>query len=374
MRITKEQSVELLERSVQISNGLSETSADGASLYFDKKYGIMFCSYMPGPRGSYGESRGRISLSYFPASQPTNIRFVEIATGDNVYCNNILGLGEGKVRIFYEKNSRADYDHDVCFKDFDAITGELGPEKIMYVRREDGSRVPLHYSYLMSYLHKNGHYGQTYRDREQILVGGCTFFRGEDGYIYGAAISFVSQVVLYRSRDNLETVEFFAICPFMVQYEFDYKIVGDKIYALFRTNHDTDAIFYTTSPDMGKTWTEPIAMKDSIQCRPKVIKLSDGRILTSYNVLNNDTGHRPAIQQGRTAVHVRIGENDDPYQNPLVADLYCKYGIVNVSYEEVLGDIYFAYSTSQLALEYHNGNPTIRGKDAIRYIKLGDLD
>lgn len=373
MRISKDQSEVLLEHSVQISNGLTETSADGAALCFDKKYGIMFCAYMPGPRGGYGESRSRICLSYFPASQPTNIRFVEIASGHNEYCNNILGLGDGKVRVLYEKDSRADHDHDVCYKDFDAITGQLGEEQIIRVRQSDGSLVPLHYSYLMSYLHQNGHYGQTYRDREQILIGGCTFFRGEDGYVYGAAISFVSQVVLFRSKDNLATVEFFAIFPHLVQYEYDYKMIGEKIYALYRTDHQTDAIFYVTSPDMGKTWSEPVAMESSIQCRPKVMLLGGERIMISYNVLNNDTGHRPPIQQGRTAVHVRIGQNDDPYQNPLVADLYCKYGIVNVSYEEVLGDVYFAFSTSQLALEYLNGNPMVRGKDAIRYVKLGDL-
>ena len=74
-----------LENSVQINDGLTQTSADGAVLAFDKKYGIMFCSYMPGRQGSYGESRGRISLSYFPATQPTNIRFVDIAEDDDIY-------------------------------------------------------------------------------------------------------------------------------------------------------------------------------------------------------------------------------------------------------------------------------------------------
>ena len=38
----------ILNFSTQISNGLSETGADGASLAFDSKYGIMFCAYMPG--------------------------------------------------------------------------------------------------------------------------------------------------------------------------------------------------------------------------------------------------------------------------------------------------------------------------------------
>ena len=94
---------EILNFSVQINDGLSETSADGVSLAFDKKYGIMFASYMPGMQGSYGESRGRIMLSYFPASQPTNLKTVEIARGSDVYCNNILSLGEAVKERFGEK-------------------------------------------------------------------------------------------------------------------------------------------------------------------------------------------------------------------------------------------------------------------------------
>ena len=69
----------LLQYSIQVSNGLTETSADGACLAFDSRYGIMFCAYMPGPQGKYGESRGKIALSCFPASQPTNIRFVTVS-------------------------------------------------------------------------------------------------------------------------------------------------------------------------------------------------------------------------------------------------------------------------------------------------------
>ena len=47
--------------------------------------------------------------------------------------------------------------------------------------------------------------------------------------------------------------------------------------------------------------------------------------------------------------------------------------MVNVCVTDVFGDIYFAYCTSELALEYQNGNPAVRGKDAIRYVKLGEL-
>ena len=99
---------EILRKSVQISDGLTQTSADGVNMVFDVKYGIMFCLYMPGYQGSYGESRGRISLTYFPASQPTNTETVEIASGHTEYVPNIIGLGDGKVRLIYEEESKSD--------------------------------------------------------------------------------------------------------------------------------------------------------------------------------------------------------------------------------------------------------------------------
>ena len=70
---------------------------------------------------------------------------------------------------------------------------------------------------------------------------------------------------------------------------------------------------------------------------------------------------------------MRYGHNEDITKNKVVADLYSKYGMVNVCVTDVFGDIYFAYCTSELALEYQNGNPAVRGKDAIRYVKLGEL-
>ena len=74
---------------------------------------------MPGPQGRYGESRGRISLTYFPASQPTNSQTVDIAFGNKEYVPNVISLGDGKVRVLYEKNSVSDGDHPICYKDYD---------------------------------------------------------------------------------------------------------------------------------------------------------------------------------------------------------------------------------------------------------------
>ena len=119
----------LSNASTQINDGFTQTSADGASLAFDTKLGIMFCAYMPGHQGHYGESRGKISLSYFPASQPGNIKFIDIAAGNDEYVPNIISLGDGCVRVFYEKNSRGDCNHNICYKDFNCLTGDLGCEQ-----------------------------------------------------------------------------------------------------------------------------------------------------------------------------------------------------------------------------------------------------
>ena len=362
-----------MENSVQINNGLTQTSGDGACLSFDKKYGIMFCAYMPGFQGSYGESRGRIALSYFPASQPANIRFVNIAEGDDVYCNNILGLGEGKVRVFYEKNSYADGDHTYCYKDYDFSTDSLSDEGIVMLKKDNGTIVPLTLSAQFEYLERHGYFDHKYLQSEQI--GCCAFFRENDGYTYGAALSYFSEVILYRSLDNASTVEFFAIYPKPAQYEFEYRFLNGKIYAIYRTSKDKDAISFVSSEDFGKTWTKPVYFKDSIGCRPRMIVYND-HILMAYNRYNCDTGNRPEIQQGRTEVRICIGENEDPNTNVVIADLHSKYGIVNICLVDILGDLYMAYSASVLALEYQNylyDNPKVRGKDAVRYIKLGDL-
>ena len=223
-----------------------------------------------------------------------------------------------------------------------------------------------------AYLEERGYYRHQFRQTEQINLGGHQVFRGDDGLLYGAISTYLSEVILYRSRDNMASVEFFAVCPYVAQYEFDYKYLNGKIYAIFRTDRDVDAISYTTSDDDGKTWSEPVHLKDSIQCRPRII-IHNRHVLLAYNYFNGDCGNRPLVQQGRTSVRMLFGENADPNTNTVVADLYSKCGIVNICLVDILGDLYFAYSTSMLALEYHNGNPRVRGKDALRYVRLGDL-
>lgn len=361
----------ILDYSVQINNGLAETSADGAALAFDVKYGIMFCAYMPGFQGNYGESRGKIALSYFPASQPTNIRFVTVAEGDDIYCHNMLGLGEGRVRIFYEKNSRAEGDHTVCFKDYDFIRNTFTEEKTVMVKTGSGDLVPLCLSLQFQHLEAHGYHDHVYLRDEQI--GHCEYFRGEDGYTYGAAVSYLAEPILYRSADDGATVEFFAIYPRAAQFEFEYRILNGKIYAIYRTNRKPDSICYTYSEDMGKTWSEPVPYKDSIGCRPRILVYNQ-HILTCYNYFNDVTKNRPPFPSGRTSIRLVYGE--DMGKGTVIADLYSKYGMVNVCLVDIMNDLYLAYSTSELPLELANypyDDGVIHGKDSMRYVKLGDL-
>jgi len=360
----------ILENSIQINDGLKQTSSDGACLAFDTKYGIMFCAYMPGYHGDYGESRGKIALSYFPASQPSNIKYIDVAVGNDVYVPNIIGLGDGKVRVIYEKNSRDDGDHPICYKDFDCISETLSEEKTINLKKDNGTIVPLGLSHAFEYLESKGYTKHVYVKTEQIIIGGGTLFHGDDGMIYGSITSELSEVILFRSDDNMATVEFFAVYPRQVQYEFDYKLLNNKIYAVYRTNHEKNANSFSVSEDNGITWSEPYDFEESIQCRPRLI-VSNGKVIMAYNYFNGDSGNRPEVIMGRTAIRIcTVDKEDRPI---LLSDLHSKYGIVNISLADVYGDVYMAYSTSELALEYQNGNPYVRGKDAVRYVKLGDL-
>lgn len=375
MKIHVKDSDAIFRSSVQISNGLKETSADGACLAFDRKYGIMFCSYMPGRQGAYGESRNSVRLAYFPATQPTNIRYVDIAEGHDEYCNNILGLGDGKVRVFYEKDSMADRDHTVCFKDFDFLTETLTEEKTMRFRDGDQESV-YNLSTLFAYLDAHGYHNHSYLATEQLIIGGSTFFHGEDGYSYGAAVSYLSEIILFRSKDNLETVEPFAVFPHSVQYEFDYKFVDGQIYAIFRTDRKENSLSFTTSNDMGKTWTEPVALNESINCRPRMMPYNGG-LLMAYNYLYTEAKPSKILNNRRTAIRLCMVNPKNPNQSETIAELYNKREIVNISIANIFGDIYLAYSTSEAPLEYINyfgpEIPVIHGKDAIRYVKLGDF-
>lgn len=371
--IKREMSEEIFNRSIQINDGFNETSADGVCLEFDKKYGIMFCAYMPGKQCCYGESRGKIVLAYFPATQPGNVRYITVTEGRDEFCPNIMGIGDGKVRVFYVIDSYSESNQDIGYKDFDFATETLSEEKIVMIKTENGNCRKLHLSEVYSYLEKRGFTDHEFLASEQISFSSGTYYRDADGVVYGAATSYLMQPVLFRSYDNLATVEFFGVFPYLVQYEIDYKLLDGKMYAIYRTDKEKNSVAFATSEDMGKTWSEPIPLEESINCKPRIIHY-DGGLLMAYNYSNDSTQNKRITVRNRTAVKLRLVDNADPNKCTVAADLVNKWGIVNLSIVEILGIVYLAYSTSELPVEYVNYDgpgPVVHGKDSMRYVKLG---
>jgi len=145
------------------------------------------------------------------------------------------------------------------------------------------------------------------------------------------------------------------------------------MYLIYRTNNKENSILFSTSSDMGKTWTEPIALDESINCKPRIIHY-DGGLLMAYNYSNDETVNKRIDSTNRTAIKLRLVDNDDPNKCTVAADLINKCGIVNLSIVEILGDVYLAYSTSEAPIEYINYDgpgPVVHGKDSMRYVKLG---
>ena len=379
---------DVLDSSVQISDGLTTTCSDGPQLAFDTQYGIVYSTLLVGLFGNYGESRGRIHLACFPASQPTNVKTIEIAKEANVYGPQVLYIGSGTVRVFYEKNSMSQdsSEHYTVYKEYNYLYDTLSEEREVKIKLEDGSKVPLNTINQFNYLQSKGFTGYERDYHDEANISCSTLKRGKDekgkNCVYGVITSYLAQPILFRSYDNLATLEPFAVMPNLVQYEFDYAIMDSTIYGIYRTNRESDSISLITSPDMGKTWSTPTNVKGSIQCRPRIINYANS-ILYAYNIYNGETQHRPAVYGGRTNVQLRLGTdftNND--NNKLVADVHSIYGISNIALIDIVGDVYMAYGTSVSALDYqngtamdqnNNGNKIVRAKDATRFVKLGDL-
>ena len=359
--------------SIQINDGLTQTSADGASLVYDKKYGIVYNVYMPGHQGSYGESRGRIALTFFPAAQPENQKTVIIAFGNEVYAPNAVLVSDGIVRCYYLRNSITITDHTTCYRDYSFLSNTLSDEaECQFVG--NGGTVTLNTNNILSYLESKGYSGSTADPNEPVGLMGCTIFRrDDDGCVYCSLCNSSSYPVLCRSSDGGITWIPFSVYPHLAQYEFAYIYHKGSLYALCRTDNQT-SIYYSFSHDNGTTWSEPIAVENSIQCKPRIIAFDEG-ILYACNIYNDDTGHRPFVQQGRTQVCLWFddGEGKRIEEMTKVCTIHSIYGIVNICLLEILRELYMAYSTSVQAMEYQNGDKTVRGKDAIRFLKLGNI-
>ncbi|MBQ0106151.1 MAG: exo-alpha-sialidase [Armatimonadetes bacterium] len=352
----------IFDMSVQVNDGLTQTNASAVETAFDTKYGIIFCAYLTG-FGNYGEQRGVVGLSYFPATQPTNSRTITVAEEEGLYEPNILGLGNGCVRIFYVKSSG---DKIYYYKDFNFITRELTEEKQVCVKINNDT-FPIHPDWYKNYLLKKGYNDfetAEYKGHGLILTSNLKRY---DNTVYGTLTSYDYYPIIFRSDDNMATITPICIYPIICDFELDICLKDNIIHSVARCHDGT--IKYNTSDDMGKTWSDPVILENGCMCRPQIMTFRD-QILIGYNIKDENTGHRPRYSD-RTHIKLLLGNSPDPNKNECILDYHSIYGVVYFRLVDILGDLYMAYSDSRIGLETLNTDDREEdGKEAIRWVKL----
>ena len=151
--------------------------------------------------------------------------------------------------------------------------------------------------------------------------------------------------------------------------------MDDGIHGVFRVppdDHGTGHAGYTFSADGGRTWQTRI-YADGIQSRPDILEYG-GKPTVVYNYKSDrPVGNFPPMHNSRTAIKmVRDGR--------VILDLFSKYGIVEHETVSVCGDLYMTFSNCPQALSTENGaawieegRPVEQGKEAIEWMRLGNL-
>ena len=355
----------ILDKSVQVNDGLTQTNASAVECHFDKKYGIVFCAYLTG-FGNYGEQKGKVGLSYFPATQPTNSRHIIISNEEGVYEPNILGLGDGKVRVFYVKSYG---DKQYYYKDYNYISQILSEEKPVKVNI-DNNLIPLTPGWYKDYLIQKGYTDfetAEYKGHGLIMTSDLKSF---DNCVWGTLTSYDYYPIIFKSQDNMETITPVAIYPIICDFELDLCFHNKIMHSVARCHDGT--IKYSKSPDFGKTWSKPYILENGSSCRPQ-ITVYNNQLLIGYNIKDTNTDYRPPVSD-RTHIKLLLGNNEDPNTYKCILDLHSNYGIVYFRIIDILGDLYMAYSDSQIGLQTINTDEKEEdGKEAVRYVKLGHL-
>ena len=352
---------------VQVNNGLVQTSASDAELAYDKRYGLVFLTYMSA-RGLYGEQGGKISVSYFPTNQPTNSRTILITKSTRVYEPNIVSIGDGIVRVFYRKSDNSYWYKDLTISvdDDDNIVETLTKENEVKFNGVQFNRESL-----QNYLVGKGYTHEIPSVNATIISGRIRRYGTK---IYTTFCAAKSNPVLVESSDNGATWEPFAISPYMCSYEFEYVILDGVIHAVYRIDDFavTNAIRYISSSNNGETWSQPVELTNSTQTRPSIL-VYDNQILIQFNEFDNNTKDFTEISRGRTKVKLICGSSSNPNDWKVVASLQSKYGMVYPCVFAINKDIYMSFSDSQQSLQNKNTGELEQGKESLRWIKLKKL-
>ncbi len=358
----------IVEKATQISNGLDESAACSSSVVYDKRYGLVFMVYMTGTRTSYGESTGRICLSVFSPSQPTNIRFRRIDEGvggsRGVLVNCAYLIGEARIRILFTTTKG---QLGAFYRDYDFLTDTVSERTEVFLQVE-GQELPTTNESYRKYLAMHGYADVS--DSACIVNKACLF----NGEVYTAlTVDGVYYPILCKIEENLLVP--FAVCPVQGTYEFRYYIDDTGIYGVYRypvDDHGVAKTGWAFSHDGGKSWENEL-FADGIQSRPDILPYY-GKPLIVYNYKSDRSVQNfPPMHNYRNAIRIL-------YDGKVILDCFEKYGIVEHTTIDICGDLYMAFSTCEQALPVMNGTawieegrPVEQGKEEIKWVKLGYL-
>lgn len=357
----------LVDRAVQVNNGLEESAACGSTVVYDPAYGLVFLVYMTGMRTSYGESTGRICVSVFSPSQPTNVRFRRIDEGvgatRGVLCGCAWRIGDAKIRILFTttRGRIAAY-----YRDYDFVTDTVSERTEVFLR-VGGELLPTDNDSYTRLIAAQGFTG-TNREAPCIINKPCVY----NGKVYTAlTVDGVYYPVLCTVEENV--LEPFAFCPVKGTYEFRCYVDDSGIHGVFRDPVDDQGVAktgYAYSGDWGKTWEAEI-FADGIQSRPDILPYR-GKPLIVYNYMSSRSHDGfPPMHNHRNSIRML-------WDGRVILDSFEKYGIVEHTTVSIFGDLYMAFSTCEQALSVasgtawiEQGRPVEQGKEEIKWVRLG---
>jgi len=352
----------------QISDGLTQTAACASAVVYDKQNGLVFVSYKTGLPKRYGESTGKLCLSVFPPSQPTNIRHrvIDIGVGQSrgLLCTAHYLVGDGVTRMMFTttRGELATY-----YRDYDFMTDTVSERTEVFLRTDEGD-VRLNNATYRAYLDKLGLHVES--EAEPIINKVCRY---KDELYTAISVDATGYPILCKIEDNILVP--FAVCPEPMTYEFRYMINDSGIYGVYRVppdDHKTGHAAYTVSTDGGKTWNTRI-YQDGIQSRPDIMEYYRKPLMVYNYKSDKSIENFPPMHNFRNSIKMI-------YDGEVILDMFSKYGIVEHETISIRGDLYMAFSNCPQALSTENGaawiedgSPVEQGKEAIEWMKIGYL-
>jgi len=362
-----DESKQIYNNAIQINDGLNQTAACSSCIAYDTEDGTIFYAYETGLQRAYGESIGKLMLSVFSPSQPTNIRFVTLDEGNGtsrgILCNAIRIIDHMACRVYYSR-------FDICYySDYDFYTNTVGGLHELKLRTATGD-VRLGSTAYKDYIESNGYSLSTY---PALIINKICEYNGE---VYTAITpDGVGYPVLCKIEDNVLIP--FAIRGTLGRYEFRYYVDETGIHGVYRSQTESTGIGltgYTVSTDGGETWTDTV-FADGVQSRPDILRYY-GKPLVVYNYRSSkSTENFPPMHNYRNAIKMI-------YDGNIIYDCFSKYGIVEHETIPIRGDLYIGFSDCEQALMVENGagweeggtgRYVENGKELIKWKKIGYL-